>query len=228
VNLLHLGSVQRWASRHMRCRVEGVPDRYALSFDDGPSPRNTPRLLELLGRLGVRATFFVLAGHARRHPEIVRAAHQGGHELGLHGRTHVPPLLFSRRALAEELEATARAVEAACGIRPKRYRAPFGMLSGAQARAVRDLGYETVLGDVYPDDPHLHDGAEIARRSLARLRAGSILIVHDSSVIGDGSRTPTIDAIETIVGTMSSRGLRAVSVAELVDASTAAGPVPGR
>jgi peptidoglycan/xylan/chitin deacetylase (PgdA/CDA1 family) len=228
VTFLHTRAVQRWASRHMRCRVERVPDRFALTFDDGPSARNTPRLLEVLAGLGVRATFFVLAGHVLRHPEIVRAARDAGHELGVHGRTHLPPLLFPGRMLAAELETSAQAVEAACGERPRRYRAPFGLLTASQARAVRAWGFETVLGDVYPEDPHLHDGREIARRALARIDAGSILILHDASVFGDASRTPTIEAVEQIVTETSRRGLRAVTVAELVSGASAASPSPGR
>lgn len=228
MTFLHLRGVQRWASRHMRCRVDGVRDRFALTFDDGPSPRNTPRLLEVLARLGVRATFFVLTGHARRHPEIVRAAHDAGHELGVHGRTHLPPALFPGRLLAAELESTAQAVEAACGIRPLRYRAPFGLLTAGQARAVRAWGFETVLGDVYPEDPHLRDGGEIARRTLARVAPGSILILHDASVFGDASRSPTIEAVERIVSETSRRGLRAVTVAELVGGAPEAPPSPGR
>jgi peptidoglycan/xylan/chitin deacetylase (PgdA/CDA1 family) len=212
----------------MRCRVEGVPDRFALTFDDGPSPRNTPRLLEVLARLGVRATFFVLAGHARRHADIVRATHDAGHELGIHGRTHLPPLLFPGRLLAAELETTAQAIEAACGVRPRRYRAPFGLLSAGQARVARALGFETVLGDVYPEDPHVHDDREIARRALARIGPGSILILHDASVYGDASRSPTIEATERIVAEASRRGLHAVTVAELVSRASGASPASGR
>jgi peptidoglycan-N-acetylglucosamine deacetylase len=211
----------------MRCRVEGVRDRFALTFDDGPSPRNTPRLLEVLSRLGVRATFFVLAGHARRHPEIVRATHEAGHELGVHGRIHLPPVLFPVPLLAAELETSARAVEAACGVRPRRYRAPFGLLSAGQARAIQAMGFETVLGDVYPEDPHVHDGREIARRALARIIGGSILILHDASVYGDASRAPTIEAAGQIVAETSRRGLRAVPVAELASVSGAP-TTPGR
>jgi peptidoglycan/xylan/chitin deacetylase (PgdA/CDA1 family) len=212
----------------MRCRVEGAPDRFALTFDDGPSARNTPRLLEVLARLGVRATFFVLADHALRHPELVRATHDAGHELGIHGRIHLPPILFPERMLAGEVEITARAVEAACGVRPGRYRAPFGLLGVGQARALRAMGFDVVLGDVYPEDPHLHDGHEIARRALARIVAGSILVLHDASVFGDASRSPTIAAVERIVDETSRRGLRAVSVDELVRGSSGASPASGR
>jgi len=231
VNLFNSERVQTWASKHVRCRVEGVPDRFSLSFDDGPSPRYTPQVMETLARFGARATFFVLAGRAGRSPELIRRQHEAGHEVGAHGRVHLPPPLFTTGWLEAEIGAAAAAVEAACGVRPRRYRAPFGFLTPEQARRVRAWGYEPVLGDDYPDDPLQKDPALIAERALARLRPGSIVILHDSSVFGDASRAPTIEAVERILIAAEARGLRSVSIEELVQAGEERTPrarsVPG-
>ena len=205
-----------WLASFQLCRVEGASGRFALSFDDGPSPRNTPVLLATLARLHARATFFVLEPRARRHADLVRRAHEAGHEIGVHGREHLPPALLPPPFFARQLRLTAAAVEAACGVRPTRYRAPFGWLTPAQARRARAWGFEPVLGDVYPADPHVKDAAVIAERTLARLSAGSIVILHDSSVLGEASRAPTIEAVERIVTAASARGLSAVSIRELV------------
>jgi peptidoglycan/xylan/chitin deacetylase (PgdA/CDA1 family) len=87
MNLVHTSWLARLLGRETVCRVDGVEDRFALTFDDGPSPTNTPRLLDVLARHGARATFFVLSRHARRHAAVLRRLHDAGHEIGLHGST---------------------------------------------------------------------------------------------------------------------------------------------
>ena len=221
MNLVHTASLARWFGRDVLCRVEGVSDRFALTFDDGPSPANTPRLLDVLARHRARATFFVLARHARRHPALVRRLHEAGHELGVHGRDHVPPAFLPAGWLRRQVADTASAIRDACGQQPGCYRAPFGMLRRTQARYVRQLGLVPVLGDIYPEDPHVNDAERIAAMVLKRLRPGSIVILHDSSVFGDASRAPTIEAVDRMLAAASARGLAAVSVRELT--GTAAG-----
>lgn len=221
MNLVHTPWAARWLGPDVTCRVEGADGAFALTFDDGPSPTNTPRLLEVLARHGALATFFVLAGHARRHGAIVRRAHEAGHEIGIHALDHVPPALMPRALLLRQLEATAAAIADACGERPGCYRAPFGMLRRTQARWVKALGYAPVLGDVYPEDPHVGDPARIADETLRRLRPGSIVILHDSSVFGDAPRGPTLEAVDAILAATARLGLRAVPVRDLL-----AGPDP--
>jgi len=204
---------------HLLCRVEGVADRFALTFDDGPSPRNTPRLLEVLARLGARATFFQLGRNVRRHPELSRRVVEDGHEVGLHDDHHLPPALLPLGLFRREFRAADLAVRAATGTAAHFYRPPFGLLTPAQAARVRRWGYEPVLGDVYPRDPDRPGVERIVARTRAGLRAGSILILHDASGWGDLDRGQTIAAVERIVREQSLRGLRAVSVGELVAAA---------
>ena len=216
MNLVHSSWLARLLGQETVCRVEGVSDRFALTFDDGPSPTNTPRFLDLLARHGARATFFVLSRHARRHAEVVRQAHDAGHEIGLHGRDHFPPALLPGVALRYQVADALAAVAEACGHQPACYRAPFGWLMRRQAREVRKLGLVPVLGDIYPEDPHDKDPARIARVTLARLRPGSIVILHDSSVFGDAPRHATLAAVERILAASAEKGLKAVSVRELL------------
>lgn len=221
MSLLHHLGIQSWAMRHVRCRFEGVSDRFAITFDDGPSATYTPRVLDLLARHGARATFFVLAGHALRHPDLVRRQLGEGHEIGLHGRYHLPPLVLPDRLLGHELRAAAGGIERAFGVRPRWYRAPFGLLTPAQAEAIARWGFSPVLGDVYPEDAQNPGAERIVSRTLPRLRAGSILILHDASVFGDGSREQTIAAADAILRAAADRGLRAVPVGELAAAAGA-------
>jgi len=216
MNLVHTSWLARLLGQETVCRVEGIHDRFALTFDDGPSPTNTPRFLEMLAKHGARATFFVLSRHARRHAAVLRDVHDAGHEIGLHGRDHFPPALLPGVALRYQVADALAAVQDSCGHRPACYRAPFGWLMRPQAREVRKLGLVPVLGDIYPEDPHDKDAARIARVTLARLRPGSIVILHDSSVFGDAPRNVTLEAVERILVAAAESGLKAVSVRELL------------
>ena len=201
---------------HVLCRVDGVADRFAITFDDGPSPRNTGRVLERLRRHGAHATFFQLGRRVRRHPEITRRVRDEGHEVGLHDDHHLPPVCLPQWLRRRELRACEAAVRAA-GVEPARwYRPPFGLLRPAQAEEIRAWGFAPVLGDVFPRDPERPGTERIVEWTLACLRPGSILILHDGSGYGDLDRSQTVEAADRILGHAARRGLRAVSVGELI------------
>jgi peptidoglycan/xylan/chitin deacetylase (PgdA/CDA1 family) len=188
-----------------------------LTFDDGPSPRNTPRLLDVLARHGAHATFFMIARRIRRHGGLVERIRAGGHEIGIHGDFHVPAWSLPRFLLVQELEKAVRIAHDVTGCRPRHYRAPFGFLFPRQAAWVHEHGLSPVLGSIYPRDHAVRRPAVIAERVLSRLESGSIVILHDSSALGDHDRGPTIDAVATILEQSVRRSLGAVSVAELED-----------
>src|SRR5574341_1686752 len=177
VTPLHHPAVQRWLRGHLLCHVPNAGPRYALTFDDGPSPRNTPPLLDRLAGLGARATFFLMADRARRYPELVARIVAEGHEVGLHGHRHLPPWALTRSWLERDIAAAAAAVREACGAVPRHYRAPFGLLFPRQAAWVRARGLTPVLGSIYPRD-HAHNSpGPIVRGVLDRLEPGSIVIL---------------------------------------------------
>ena len=207
-------------------RIEGVSDRFALTFDDGPSPTWTPRLLELLGAAGARATFFPLAPNVRRHGALARRALEAGHELGVHGEWHLPPPLLPWRVLAHEIRCGVHAAGAVAGRSPRLYRPAYGLLGERQSERVRALGLLPVLGDVYPRDVERPGVDTIVARVLAALRPVSIVILHDSSGIGDFDRSQSIAAAAKILDAASARGLRAVGVSELLAAPGARADAP--
>lgn len=219
MSLLHWPPAQRWLQRRLLCRLEHTPDRFALTFDDGPSATNTPRLLELLDRHGVQATFFVLGDHVRRQPKLLRRLHEAGHEVGIHGDDHVPPPLKTPDRLLRDLVRMQETIHEHCGARPRFYRPPFGLITAAQAERARGRGLIPVLGDVYTNDAARPGARRIAACALARLRPGSILILHDASATRDFDRSQTIEALETILQEVARRGLAAASLRELVAAT---------
>ena len=222
MSILHTRQFSGWARRHLLCRVEGVDDRFALTFDDGPNPRSTPAILDLLARHDARATFFMLGGNVRRHPGLARRVIEEGHEAAVHGVTHWPVPLLLPGGIREQVLRCAEEIERATGEKPVHYRPPFGFMSPGQARFVRNLGFQPVLGDVYPEDAHRPGAARIVRRVLARLRAGSILILHDGSPLGPADRSQTVEALDIILTEAARSGWRATSVSHLPGTALAA------
>ncbi|MGH7726764.1 MAG: polysaccharide deacetylase family protein [Candidatus Eiseniibacteriota bacterium] len=219
MSLLQRPDVQRWLGGYLLCRVGGSGPCFAATFDDGPSVRNTPRLLDTLARHGAHATFFVMAWRAKRHADLMRRMVDEGHEIGVHGELHVPAFMMPRLWLDREVRRTGEAIVAATGIAPRYYRAPFGPLWPGQAGQVRRLGLTPVLGSVYPVDPHVHDAELIAARVLARLGPGDILILHDSSPHFDFDRTPTLEAADAILRATATGGLKATTISGLLASS---------
>lgn len=219
MSLLDTRRFSSWARGHLICRVDGVTDRFALTFDDGPGESATPRILESLARHDAHATFFVLGGQVRRNPALVRRMVQEGHEVGVHGDRHWPLAILPPAAIRGQIERCMASVIAAAGAKPVHYRPPFGFMMPGQAWFVRRLGLMSVLGDVYPEDAHDPGVDRIVSRVLSRLIGGSILILHDASSLPGSDRHQTVEALERILGAAASRGLRAVTVADLLAAA---------
>jgi peptidoglycan-N-acetylglucosamine deacetylase len=230
MSILHTRRFSSWARGHLLCRVDEVQDRFAITFDDGPNPNATGPMLDVLERHGARATFFMLGGHVRRRPALARRVVLAGSEAAVHGDTHWPMPLLPPGAMRRQVQRCAASIEDATGASPRFYRPPFGLMTPGQARFIRGLGFEPVLGDVYPSDPDRPGAGRIASRVLARLAPGSILILHDGTPVGQGTadRSQTVAALETILAEMDRRGLRGVTVGELVGAGEVpAGNGPG-
>jgi len=219
MTLLHTDRFANWARGHLLCRVEGISDRFALTFDDGPGP-HTSAVLDELARLGAHATFFTLAGNATREPEVLRRMQREGHEVAAHGDLHWPLPLLLPAAIRREVQRSVAAVTAAGLPSPRFYRPPFGFMMPGQANFVRGLGVEPVLGDVYPEDV-LSPGTDfIVQRVMSRLAGGSIVILHDGSAVGRANRQQTVAALEPIITKASCIGLRSVTLGALLEGTS--------
>lgn len=204
-----------WLDRSFLCEVPTAARRLALTFDDGPDPSRTPRVLELLARGGHTATFFCIGRNAERYPAVVAEAAAAGHEIANHTYSHPPLPLVSRRRLLEELRRAEWILTGLAGARPTHFRPPMGWATPAILRRVAEEGYRAVLGTIYPADPRAPDAETIVERTVARLAPGRILILHDGSSHGR-ARESTLEALPVILTQMEARGLRGVSVRELI------------
>ncbi|MFG2357099.1 polysaccharide deacetylase family protein [Streptomyces sp. NPDC048521] len=159
----------------------GPREHVALTFDDGPDPESTPRFLDALDGLGVRATFFVLGEHVVRHPALARETAERGHELAVHGWTHDRPWRPAFGRDAEEVARTVRAVHDLTGRRPRWYRPPYGILTAGRWSAARRAGLRTVLWSAWGKDWTADaTPASVRARVAADLRGGGTVLLHDS------------------------------------------------
>lgn len=201
----------------------------ALTFDDGPDPRFTPALLELLEAHGQRATFFVIGERAQAHPELLAAIIRGGHALGNHSWAHGHATnLMAPRTLAAALRKTNALLERAAGRPTRWFRAPVGLLSPRLAAAARLAGLELVGWTASArDGVASRTVADALRRLEPALRPGAILTLHDGAL---GRRGSTIarEVLSGLLERMAERGLRSVTLDSLLSptASDAAAPAP--
>jgi len=141
------------------------PDEIALTFDDGPNPRWTPQLLDVLGRHGVKATFFLIGQYAAQQPELVRRIHAAGHLIGNHTWTHPDLALTGKEQTREELARTSGELESILGASVKYFRPPFGSRRPATLRIARELGLRPVMWNAMTYDWNTNSAELIAARA---------------------------------------------------------------
>lgn len=161
-----------------------TPDRvFTLTYDDGPDPRQTPALLDLLAERGTRATFFLLTGPARRHPEIVRRMRAEGHEVGLHGIDHTRITTLSTAQVRERLRRGMAELQEITGERVRYYRPAYGAQTVQQVVAARRLGLLPMLWSGWASDWEDTSVATAVDRAAAAVHPGCVLLLHDA--VGD-------------------------------------------
>src|SRR6184192_1713873 len=185
----------------------------ALSFDDGPHPAFTPQVLEILKQHEAKATFFLIGERALRYPEVVARIREEGHEIGNHYLRNGATLGHSNEEFMGNLEKTERAIGA--GEKLELFRPPGGVAWARQIRLARERGYTCVLGCAYPHDP-MHPPVWYIRWLVEKnLVPGAIVILHDG--ISDAKRS--LQALAHILAAGQKKGLRFVSIGELMKAS---------
>jgi len=202
------------------CTVDG--QYLAMTFDDGPHPQHTPRLLDLLKQRGIKATFFVVGQNAAQYPEILKRIATEGHELANHSYTH--PILnpLGEGGIREQLDKTHQAVLGATGVTMKLLRPPYGALTENMRRWTHQtFGYRTILWDVDPLDWKVRDAARVQSEILGHARAGSIVLAHDI-------HKSTVDAMPETLDGLAAKGFKFVTVSELIamDKPGAVKPAP--
>ena len=185
-----------------------------LTFDDGPDPAYTGRLLDLLDSYGIKAAFFTVGSFASANPKLIRRMKDGGHTVGLHSYSHRSAYLMSAAQTRRDLSMSAAAVMR-LGINPRFYRPPWGHTTPALQQAASNLGIMPVFWSVMAQDWQADlDSDEIASRLLCRTVPGSIICLHD----GRGKNCApgrTIAALEKVLPIWLKEGYRFVTPEEV-------------
>ena len=193
------------------------PHQLALTYDDGPNDPHTLRLLEILARHDVRATFFMIGRHVQQRPQIARAVAQAGHALGNHTFTH-PNLIFcSEMQTRIQLAGCTRAIEDVVGQTPKLFRPPFGGRRPSTLRIVRELGLTPVMWNVTGWDWDAHSSDAIERKVSKQIRGGDVILLHDGSHRQLGmDRSHTVAATDALLTRYKGEGFQFATVPEII------------
>ncbi len=188
--------------------------KIALTFDDGPHPRYTMEILELLKQYDIRATFFFVGENVIYYPDTARAVAKAGHEIGNHTYTHICPdnqhdnSAQLRRELAECEDAIQRVTDTS----PKLFRPPQGSWNDTLYALARERDYDIVLWNIDTLDWAHTPPEQILEHVLTQIQPGDIILMHDYHSNG----CTTVDALKSIIPTLMARGFHFVTVSELL------------
>ncbi len=196
--------------------IEGPPNArgVALTFDDGPDPKTTPRVLAALDLAKAKATFFVIGKKAEKHPEIVRDILSRGHTVGLHSYAH--DRLFAMRGPGRwrrDLKRGIKVIEAITGERPRWFRPPIGHTNPHVGGVIRELDLIVVGWNVSARDGTRSVPDDVATRVLDAAKDGAIVLMHDASE--RATHEPAgVEALPTILRGLAKKKLRITPLGE--------------
>ena len=198
--------------------------KIALSFDDGPDPTWTPKILDVLRDKKVSGTFFVIGDSANRYPNIVKREYAEGHEIGNHTFTHPPFETISRAEIKWQLNLTERLLESTLGVKSILFRPPYGIdhqpeyaEEVAQLPIAQEMGYLIIGQRIDPNDWKQVDGKQVPAQQivenvLRQADKGNIVLFHD----GGGDRSQTVAALPQVIDALRAKGYQLVPVPELL------------
>jgi peptidoglycan-N-acetylglucosamine deacetylase len=182
----------------------------AMTFDDGPSPETTPRLLDILKQRNIKATFFMIGQNAERNPAIVKRILAEGHEIGNHSWTHPQLSKLSDDRVTEEINKTQNAIKDASGYTPVLMRPPYGAITARQKDWIeKQFGLSVIIWSVDPFDWKRPGSSVIEQRILAGARPGAIVLSHDI-------HKQTVDAMPATLDALAAKGFKFVTVSQLI------------
>src|SRR5713101_2364538 len=207
----------QWFGRAF-CGLPGGGNDLALTFDDGPNDPYTLRLLDVLGKHDVRATFFLIGRYVKQRPDIAREIAQRGHVIGNHTFTH-PRLIFLPAArIRQEILQCRDAISEAVGEHSNLFRPPWGGRRPGVFRMVRQLGLEPIMWNVSGHDWDAPSAEFIEQRVAKKIRGGDVVLLHDGGHAAFGTdRSKTVEAVDRLIVRFKSEYLGFATIPEMMN-----------
>jgi len=201
-------------------RVKTKKKRVALTFDDGPSKEWTPKVLDELKKVNIKATFFMIGHHVKEYPDVAKRVADEGHTIGNHGYAHSVMLYYTPAEIEEEIKYTEHVIREITGKTTQIFRPPKAWLRKAIKEKIKSMGYDVVLWSLNSKDWVTFNHKYIVKYLSLRIKNGDILLFHDSGNVFSregGDRSQTVKTIALLVETMKKKGFEFVSIEELIN-----------
>jgi peptidoglycan/xylan/chitin deacetylase (PgdA/CDA1 family) len=205
----HQTELRRGLRYHTLMRGNPAKRQIALTFDDGPHPGYTLKLLDILKRYGAKATFFVVGEKAEQSPDLVKAELAAGHDIGNHTYHHVNLTKIPNDHVATEIKACGKVVQAITGHAPHLFRPPGGDYDRQVAEVAEALGYTMVLWTDDPGDYASPGSKVIESRVVDRIGNGGIILMHDGV-------QQTLDILPQMLERLTQRGYQFVTIDQMM------------
>ncbi|MDW8028446.1 MAG: polysaccharide deacetylase family protein [Armatimonadota bacterium] len=205
----HQAELERGIKYHKLIHGDRTKRQVAITFDDGPHPDYTPKLLEILRQYEAKATFFVVGKMAEKYPNLVKEQVADGHSVGNHTYHHVNLTRIPKEYIATEIKACGEVLRSITGKAPRLFRPPGGDYDKQVAEVAEALGYTIVLWSINPGDYADPGEKVIETLVLKKVRNGDIILLHDGV-------QETIDVLPQILGFLKDKGYQLVTVDEMM------------
>lgn len=191
------------------CRLPAGDGMISLTFDDGPDPRFTPQLLDLLAAAGVPATFFVIAGKALQYPDIIHRMMHEGHSVASHGWSHRHPWFQSTSSARQQIVIANHVLTSLLGDAPRWFRPPYGRMRSSMTQAAIEAGQRVVLWSRSAIDWGPWASPRRVMRRLSAVADGDIVLMHDGRNRHNRPEV-TLEALPELLALLADRNLRPV------------------
>jgi|SRR5579872_22375 len=189
----------------------------ALTFDDGPNPPHTQKLLDVLQKHRVKATFFIVGKNLEKYPEVAKKIIEQGHTIGNHSYSHSFAKNFSEPGFENEIQQAQAVIQKLLAKKPALFRPPWLMRNPLMLRNLKRIGMLPISGLFGSELEVLQVSPEkMANRALKKIKPGMILIFHDGFDAHGGNRTNTVEAIDLLIPKIKSEGYELATVDELL------------
>jgi peptidoglycan/xylan/chitin deacetylase (PgdA/CDA1 family) len=204
-----------FSSEHVIYRVNNTEKLVAITVDDGPNPKFTPRLLDILRENKIHATFFVVGNQLEKYPDLGKRILKEGNEVGNHTYTHPKLLKNNSSEIIDEIVKCNDTIEKVLGIKTKYFRPPKGQLNHDIIKAAHEHGEKVVLWSIALEHHDANTPEEMVNRIVNNITPGGIILMHDGRL----DRTKSIQAVPELIKELQDNGYKFVTLSELLESN---------